>query len=156
MMTTNDESDRAAFDAETRRYIYDHTMREGVPPSLDETSRALSRTADETRESFRRLAEARVIVMQRGSDEILMANPFSAVPTSFLVKTDVRDYYGNCIWDSLGIPCMLKRDALIETSCGCCGAAMNVEVKGDALASGEGVVHFAVPAAKWWEDIVFN
>jgi hypothetical protein len=37
-----------------------------------------------------------------------MANPFSAVPTPFLVRSGDRSWYGNCIWDALGIPAMLQ------------------------------------------------
>jgi hypothetical protein len=28
-------------------------------------------------------------------------------------------------------------------------------VRGGALVRGEGVVHFAVPAARWWENLAF-
>ena len=35
-----------------------------------------------------------------------------------------------------------------------CHEKMSVTVA-DGIASGEGVVHFAVPAAHWWDDIGF-
>src|SRR5437667_11759339 len=35
--------------------------------------------------------------------ELWRAAPFSAVPTAFPVKVGDRSYYGNCIWDALGI-----------------------------------------------------
>jgi hypothetical protein len=95
-------------------------------------------------------------VLQKGSGEILMANPFSSVPTPFLVKTHESLFYGNCIWDAMGIPAMLRQDATIETSCGCCGTAMNLEIKNESIENPKGIAHFAIPAAHWWDDIIFN
>ena len=71
-----------------------------------------------------------------------MANPFSAVPTPFLVEFDDYACYGNCIWDAMGIVAMRGRDALIKTSCGDCGALMEVRIVAGALQSGEGVAHY--------------
>jgi hypothetical protein len=106
-------------------------------------------------ESFRRLAEKRVLALD-ANGEILMAPPFSAVPTGFLVESDARSWWGNCIWDALGILAMLRRDGRVLASCGDCGTAMTLEVTGGALEPAEGVAHFAVPARRWWEDIVFT
>jgi hypothetical protein len=78
------------------------------------------------------------------------------VPTPFLVKVGDRSYYGNCIWDAMGIPAMLKKDAVIEASCGCCSTAMNLLVTNGSLEEARGIAHFAIPAAHWWDDIVFN
>ncbi len=44
-----------------------------------------------------------------------------------------RSWYGNCIWDAMGIPALLRRDATIEVSCGCCGTAMHVTVVNGSL-----------------------
>jgi hypothetical protein len=85
-----------------------------------------------------------------------MANPFSAVPTPFLVKAGRRSYYGNCIWDAMGIPAMLKQDATVEASCGCCSTAMKLKITNGSLEEAHGIAHFAIPAAHWWDDIVFN
>ena len=150
------EQEKIALDKVVRGYVYDFVMQEGLPPTIAETSSALSRSPDEVRDSFQRLAEGHIIVLQKGSGEILMANPMSAVPTPFLVKAGGRSYYGNCIWDAMGIPAMLKQDATIEASCGCCSTAMNLNVTNGSLGQARGVAHFAIPAAHWWDDIVFN
>lgn len=96
-----------------------------------------------------------MLVLQRNG-EILMANPFSAVPTPFLVSVGQQSWYGNCIWDAMGIAAMLHRNAFIETSCGCCGTAMTLETPDDCVDGDERIVHFAIPAVRWWDDIVFN
>ena len=65
------------LDQRVRWYVYDVTMREGVPPLAS----LLDMSVDDVRASFERLANARRPVMQDG--EILMAAAFSAVPTPF-------------------------------------------------------------------------
>ncbi|MCA1622548.1 MAG: alkylmercury lyase family protein [Acidobacteria bacterium] len=150
------EQEKVALDKEIRYHVYDYVMREGVPPTITETSSALARSPDEVRTSFQRLADEHIFVLQKGNGEILMANPFSAVPTPFIVKVRNQSYYGNCIWDAMGIPAMLKQDATIEASCGCCSTAMSLKVTNGSLEEARGLAHFAIPAAHWWDDIVFN
>jgi hypothetical protein len=150
------EQETRALDKLVRGYVYDSVMRAGLPPTIAETSSALARLPNEVGDSFQRLADGHILVLQKGSGEVLMANPFSAVPTPFLVKAGGRSYYGNCIWDAMGIPAMLKQDATIEASCGCCSTAMNLKVTNGSLEQSPGIAHFAIPAAHWWDDIVFN
>lgn len=152
----NAEQEQIALDKVVRSHVYDYVMRAGLLPTIAETSAALARSSDEIRVSFQRLADGHIVVLQKGSGEILMANPFSAVPTPFLVKVGERSYYGNCIWDAMGIPAMLKQDASIEASCGCCSTAMNLKITNGSLEGTRGIAHFAIPAAHWWDDIVFN
>lgn len=139
-----------------RRHVYETVLTTGLPPLSREAAESLSLEEAEIRESFERLAAGRVLVLQEESREILMAPPFSAVPTPFPVEASGRRYWGNCVWDALGILAMLKRDGTVAASCGCCGASMSLQVEGGALRSAEGLVHFAIPARRWWEDIVFT
>jgi hypothetical protein len=51
---------------------------------------------------------------------------------------------------------MLRDAARVVTGCGCCGEAIALNVQ-PAIAPESGpLVHFAVPAASWWHDIVFT
>lgn len=145
-----------AIDQNVRFFVYDHTMQAGLPPTTIETASALSYSRAEVRASFQRLAAAHILVLQKETGEILMANPFSAVPTPFRVLVGQRAYYGNCIWDAMGIPAMLKQDAVIQASCSCCSTAMSLKITGDSLEPATGLAHFAVPAAHWWDNIVFT
>jgi hypothetical protein len=85
-----------------------------------------------------------------------MANPLSAIPTPFRVETERGAYWGNCVWDGLGVIAMLGGDGTLATSCPDCGARMSLGVRDAELAPAEGVVHFAVPAARWWENIAYT
>jgi hypothetical protein len=85
-----------------------------------------------------------------------MANPFSAVPTPFVVNAGSRSWYANCIWDAMGVAAMLGADVELDASCGCCGSAMTLNIPSHCRDEDERVAHFAIPAARWWDDIVFN
>jgi len=138
-------------DLEVRSFVYDVTMRSGKPPLVAD----FDAPSEHVIESLKRLAAGRALVMQRDRDEILMAPPFSAVATPFAVESGGVSYFGNCIWDALGIPAMLHRDAVIHASCGDCGTAMDVRIEG-GVAHGEGLIHFALPPTQWWNDVVFT
>lgn len=150
------ETQSETLDKKVRYYVYDTVLNSGKIPTIRETAAALSQGEEEIGASFKRLADAHVLVLQKASDEILMANPFSAVPTPFLVKAGGKSFYGNCIWDAMGVPAMLGQDAVIEASCGCCSTAMTLEIKNGEIENPKGIVHFAIPAKRWWDDIVYN
>jgi Alkylmercury lyase len=139
-------------DDQVRARVYDVTMRSGRPPLVAELAAHFGVSAAEVAESLQRLATGRVLVVR---DEVVMAAPFSAVATPFAVDSGGVSYFANCIWDALGIPAMLQRDAEIRTSCGDCGTGMSVRVE-NGVAHGDGLIHFALPARQWWNDIVFT
>jgi len=147
--------DHQERDEQVRRYVYGVALSTGAPPTVSALSDFLRLARDEVEASLRRLADAHVLVLQPDRTEILMAAPFSAVPTPFLVRAGEISCFANCIWDALGVAAMLHQDAQIDTSCQDCGGPMSVEVRADAV-SAEGLVHFAVPAKEWWADIVFT
>jgi len=151
MEQTSQELDRLV-----RKYVYDTAMYRGYPPFLAETSTALSIPLPDVQAAFQRLADGHILVLQPENGEILMANPFSAVPTPFLVELEAFTCFGNCIWDALGIPALLAQDARIKTACGDCGTALELSVVNGQVHGDSGVIHFALPARRWWEDIVFN
>ena len=142
-------------DDEVRWHLYDITMREGTPPLVSRLAREMARAEDDVRTSLQRLEKRRMVVMQPGGVEILMAGPFSAVVTPFRVSVAGITCYANCVWDALGIPATLSADAIVDTSCGDCGAAARIEVRGREVI-GDGFMHFALPARTWWDNIVFT
>jgi hypothetical protein len=149
------------FKNRVRVRLYELFLQLGRCPSMREVAGALLCGVPDIAAAFQELAAAHMLVLQPGSGEVLMANPLSAVPTPFVVETE-RDtgpgtWYGNCIWDALGVIAMLRVDGRVLASCGCCGEAMTVHVRaGRAVSEPPGVVHFALPAKRWWDDIVFN
>jgi Alkylmercury lyase len=140
-------------DAEVRRAIYELTIRTGSTPSAAEVANEIDAAESDVAAAFQRLAEGRILFLENG--KIRMAAPFSGVPTPYVVRTNDKSYYANCIWDALGISPMLKVDSDIFTSCPDCSEPLELSVRGGRL-RGEGIVHFSVPVRQWWEDLVFT
>jgi hypothetical protein len=108
-------------------------------------------------EAFSRLHKKRLLVPEPGDPtRIRMAPPFSGIPTPFPVDSRGRRYYANCVWDAYGIPAALHADAVIPAADGFTGEPLTLEVRGGEPAARPWVCHFAVPAARWWEDIIFT
>lgn len=141
-------------DSALRLYIYDTIMRTSEAPSTAALAGHFGETVEAVKTALRRMHDSHTLVLQPGG-EVLMANPFSAVPTPFVAEVGDRRWFGNCIWDALGILATLHADGRVLTSCASCGDAMTLEVR-DGLVSGDGIVHFALPARRWWDNIVFN
>jgi len=107
-------------------------------------------------EGWRRLHEAHAVVLNPATDEIRMANPFSAVPTAYRVQAGGRWWYANCAWDAFGILAALNVDGRVESSCPDCGEPYAVVVEDHRVDRPELLFHCLVPAAQWWDDIVFT
>lgn len=154
-MTSRQPANHNDPGATIRHLIYRHFIRQGRAPSVAEMAAALGWPAPKTRAVLRQLAATHAFVLQENG-ELWRAAPFSAVPTSFAVRIGSRSWWANCVWDGLGIPAMLHKDARIEASCGCCNHEMVLQVSGGKPVRPQGVIHFAVPAARWYDDIVFT
>jgi len=148
--------DHTEFDRATRLHIYYHFAATGRPPTTRETATTLNAPLAEIEESYRRLATGRVIVLNPGTDDIRMANPLSAIPTQHRVQAIRRGWYGSCVWDALGVIAMFGGTGTLMTECGDCGEPMQVRVANGELVERAGVIHFALAAAHWWDDIIFT
>jgi hypothetical protein len=155
MSTLLDANSSDALDTSLRQSIYRHFIREGRTPTVAEMAAALSSPVRKVRAALERLAQTHAFVLQE-SGELWRAAPFSAVPTAFPVRSGKQAWYGNCIWDALGIPAMLHQNARIDASCGCCNYEMVLRVEAGRLVGPKGIIHIAVPARHWYDDIVFT
>lgn len=144
------------LDGRVRLSVYRHFVGRGLAPSVEDLSDELGASIAAIAASLERLAEAHVLVLDPATRGLWMAMPFSAVPTGFRVRTPGGEWWANCAWDALGISAMLQAPADISTSCADCGDPPPIRTTGRALSTGSGVVHFAVPAASWWDDIGFT
>jgi hypothetical protein len=145
------------LDNRVRLHIYERFLAEGRPPTTVETAEALGIPAEESEAAYRRLEQGRVIVLAPGTTNVWMANPLSAVPTRFRVVTDDgRSWWGNCVWDGLGVLAMVGADGMVDSSCPDCGEKIELRVEDGELQPVDAVIHFAVPAARWWENIAFT
>jgi hypothetical protein len=143
------------IDTKVRLLLYREFVKNSRAPSSSRIAELVEMPVEEVRAAMERLAAGRVIALQPESREIMIAAPLSNVPTPYLVRAE-HPFFGACIWDALGIMAMLKTNATLDTSCPCCSEAMAIEVLGGALSPTSGIIHFGVPAKKWWENIVFT
>jgi hypothetical protein len=144
------------FDTTVRLALYKEFLRASSPPTAEGLATQLQYSADEVRGALERLAAGKAIVLQPESREVLMANPLCSVPTPFRVRTQDRSFFGSCVWDGLGIMAMLQSDSVLDTSCACCGEGMTIQRSGGRILPAAGVIHFAISAKRWWENIVFT
>jgi len=110
----------------------------------------------DVRTGLRALGRAKVLILSPNDDSIWTANPFCAVPSGIRVDTVTRSYWAICVWDALGISAALGVDAVITAPCGYSGDPLHYQVVNGELVRSEGVVHFAVPAQRWWDNIGFT
>lgn len=156
------------FDVRVKVAVYAHFAEMGGRPSPAEVAArvAASGGADaggdvdalegRVREAYPRLRAQRVLVLEPDGVSIRMAPPFSGVPTQHIVESgDVR-YFANCAWDSLGIPAALHRPATVHSRCEQSLAPFDLPVGLDGPPPSDWLFHSLVPAAKWWDDIVFT
>lgn len=144
------------FDDQVRVAVYERFLELGRAPVAAEVARSISATPVQVEEAFQRLHDAHLLVLAQGSSYIWMANPLSALPTPYVVTSDGKTFWGNCIWDALGIVAMLGDNGEVTSLCPDCGEELRVEVRDGELAPTGHIVHITVPARHWWDDIGFN
>jgi hypothetical protein len=145
------------FDTAVKLNIYETIARTTQAPTSAEVAKAVSTSPQEAEAAFERLHQKTLLVPEPGHpSRIRMAPPFSGVETAFRVKVQGNVYYANCAWDALGIAAALQADAIIEASDGYSGEPMLLEVRNGQPVPQACVIHFAVPAAQWWEDILYT
>ncbi|HUF52777.1 MAG TPA: organomercurial lyase [Dehalococcoidia bacterium] len=144
------------FDTRVRLHVYYHLLGSGRAPSPAETASALGTPVQQVEAALGRLHDAHLLVLAPGTSDVWMANPLSAIPTAFEVDVGERTWYGNCIWDAMGVAAMLGVNATIRTPCPDCQERLLVRVESQSLVSADGVIHFAVPARQWWYDIGYT
>ena len=123
-----------AFDLQIRNHVYAAFVGEGRAQTTDETAAALELAEDEVAAAYRRLDDAHALVEAGG-----------------------RSWFANCAWDALGIPASLNTFGSVSSECPDCGEPVELEVRdGELVRGAQLLVHFVVPARRWWDDIAFT
>ena len=145
-----------------RKYIFEHFEEHTTAPALEQIMRKfrLDRTS-----AFKVLVElqsARHIALLTGTQRILMAFPFSSIVTPFRVKVTGKDkeYFANCAWDAVAVHVTLGKEQWIYSYCHHCSEDIKIHLKDQKLVSqqldNQPLVYLALPASKWWENIVLT
>jgi hypothetical protein len=145
------------FETAVKLNVYETIAATTQAPTSAQVAAALNSTVAKVEAAFQRLYQKRLLVLEPGtSSHIRMAPPFSGIETPHVVKIGDKSYYANCAWDALGVAAALHRDADIESVCGDCGQPMSFQVRNGRPLPQDCVIHFAVPAARWWDDIIYT
>jgi len=141
---------------ELRAAIYGSFAADGTAPSRADL---VAMVGDEVRADhlLRGLHDVHMIVLDdrpHRLGEIRMALPFSAEPTDFRVTTATGSWWANCAWDSLAVLAALHQDGRIDSTWSDTDEPVRLTVVDDELSPTDGWIHFRIPAARWWDDIV--
>ena len=144
------------FDTGVKVAVYAWFARTGAGPGVADIAVELGCSAAEVRAAYARLRASRVLLLEADGQTIRMAPPFSGVPTQHVVEVEGQSYFANCAWDALGIPAALHREASVHSRCGQSGEPLRLRVGLDGPEASPWLFHCLVPAARWWEDLVFT
>ena len=160
---------------QVRHVVYNHFADTTHPPSVDESAKHFNISVEEAGALYKELHSRHAFFLEPETLTIRMANPFSGIPTDFRVHANGKTYYANCAWDMLGIPAALHTDAVIEAVCTESADSVQLEVRDGQISARGGVpreaslwgaaedgglstllVHFPLPFARWYDDLVFT
>ena len=144
----------SALERAVRLHVYRSFVDTTAAPDAASIAKAVDASAADVNGALRRLADSRAIVLAPSSHTIWMAHPFSAVPTAYPVTANGKRYWANCAWDAAGI-LSLVGDGETRTRCEDCSVELSMAVR-NGVATGDGVVHFAVPPRRFWENVAFT
>ena len=139
-----------------RAYVYQHFAQTTHAPTVDDVAAHFQLGREETIEMFDELNARHAFFLEPGTHDIRIANPFSAVPTDFVVQAQDKAYYANCAWDALGIAAALHSDAIINTTYAEDEAPITFTIRDGQVQHPEAVVHLLVPFQNWYDDMVFT
>ena len=88
-------NDPAKMDTAVRLHVYRQVIDTCYLPTASETAAALDLTTKEAEESYQRLHDGHVLVLDSKTKNIWAAPPFSGVRTSFRVNVDDRSWWAS-------------------------------------------------------------
>ena len=145
------------FNTAVKLNIYETLARTTQAPTIRDVAQALNAPLGDVEAAFEELHKKRLLVPEPNDpSRIRMAPPFSGVETPFRVTIQGKVYFANCAWDALGIPAALHQDARVDASDAHTGEPITLRVEAAQPQPQSCVIHFAVPAARWWEDIIYT
>jgi hypothetical protein len=136
--------------------VYRHFAETGGRPGVAEVAERAHLDLPSVLRSYTGLRAQRLLVVEEDGSSIRMAPPFSGVPTPHAVVVDGVTYFANCAWDAFGIPAALHRPGEVKSQCEQSGEPLRLAVGINGPEPSSWLFHCLVPAAKWWDDIVFT
>jgi hypothetical protein len=136
--------------------VLNHIVERGFAPDSTALASTLGANVAEVESGLDALANDHGLVLHPNSHRIWVAHPFALTPTTFVVRSRGRRWWGNCAWCSLGVAALLGGDVTIETRLGGEGEARTVRIEGGELIDDDLLVHFPVPMTHAWDNVVYS
>lgn len=142
------------FQRDVRAAVYACFRDRNEAPKVDALAAGLRTSRDDVVAALRALDAEHCLVLQRDGESLWMAHPFSGIPTEHVVSIGDRHWFANCAWDGLSILALFG-DGRLTTRSPATGAPIAFDVV-NGMVNGDGVIHFLVPAARFWDDIGYT
>lgn len=136
-----------------RHLIYHVFATTGRAPDLTQLATTLDAPESAALEMLHMLGDMHSVFLTEDRRGVLMANPFSAIPTPFQVSANGTDYWANCAWDMLGIPAALGTDATIQATYAIDNTTTELAVADGRPLGDLGIVHFQQRFRHWYDDL---
>lgn len=141
-----------------RKFVLDHFVEYSRAPLAEEIMERFKISKREVFNALDSLEKGRLLYRLKGTQRILMAHPFSNMPTSYQVITESgKIYYANCAWDSVALHFLLRQPVQVKSYCFHCSDVIQLALRNEKLVEKKPenfLVHFSKPLAQWWEDVV--
>jgi hypothetical protein len=144
------------IDVRVKISVYHHFAETGRGPDPAEVASRARLNVDQVLAAYRSLREQRLLLLEPDGSTIRMAPPFSGVPTQHRVELDHVQYFANCAWDALGIPAALHKAGTVRSRCEQSNEPFDLAVGVNGPEASTWLFHCLVPAAKWWDDLIFT
>lgn len=144
------------FDLQVRYQIYRFFAEHCAAPSYQQIANLLGVIEENTRVAFHKLHERHMIFLEPNTDSIRIANPFSAIPTKYKVRSGNKQWWANCAWDSLGIAAAMHIDVDIIAQYPDTQEPVNFQVLNQMVDGKKHVVYFPLPCHQWYDDLIFT
>jgi Alkylmercury lyase len=131
----------------------------GRPPAPAEIALSLGVGEDDVRAALGRLEAEHGVVLHRGTGEPWIAHPFAFAPAPVWVEAvppgaGPAGWWAPCLWCGLGVATLVARDVTLHARVGGEREPVTLGVKGGALEDDAILVHFSIPVARAWDEVV--
>jgi hypothetical protein len=127
----------------------------GVCPTNADLSRQLGLPLSEIEDQLRALAAIHGVVLHPHTPAPWILHPFSLTPTINWIESENHSWWAPCIWCALGVATLVGGDVQIHSRYGAEGESVTIPVTHGRPAGFEtAVVHFAIPPARAWNNVL--
>lgn len=146
------------FVEDLRLLVYSQLASHARVAATDDLAAALHLTPGQVANGLRALHTTRDLVLD-DSGGIVLAHPFATRNFGFSVMGAATIWWGGCAWDAFAIAHLVpdEPDTLVATQCPHCRKGRKAHAWNIIRSEpppGEQIVHFAIPIAHVWDDVV--